>query len=116
MKLSMPYGIGFNHTEINAKCRRQCIRKDSHNRRTFKKNFKLAGLSVLKQKTAIDKLKSVNGPLSEEKVRKCDNGEIKETIVTLDKKGEESVMVIGGKIFRNIFPTKMCHILVRRTP
>ena len=95
----MPYGIGFNPAEINARCRRQCIRKDVlQNRRSFKKNFKLAGFRVLKQKTTIDKLKSVDVPPSGQQVRNCDNvtGAIKETIVTLDKKNKDCVMVIGG--------------------
>ena len=88
----MPYGLGFNHHDINARCNRQFGKvADNHSHTSVKKKLKLAGLKVLKQKKAANEFLSQGGNFSE-----TDRG--KETIVQMDncKKGFDT-RVIGGR-------------------
>ena len=52
----MPYGLGFSQSDINARCRRQFDKRDSTQGKRPKKSLKLAGLKVLKQKSALNEL------------------------------------------------------------
>lgn len=99
----MPYGLGFSQSDINARCRRQFDKRDSTQGKRPKKSLKLAGLKVLKQKSALNELRHHLEKESEQnrndKDIECRLPQRQETVVSVNLLGTETKIFGGERIY-----------------
>ena len=100
----MPYGLGFKQSEINAKCRKETFRREYTQGKMPPKSFKLAGIKVLKQKSALNELHHP-GPREESDPNISDKyterllPHRKETVVSINLLGTDTKIFGGEKIY-----------------
>ena len=93
----MPYGLGFNHEDINARCVKHFGPRHHNNK---KKKLKIAGLKILKQKKTANNF----NVKTDEALKTGDDGDtsVKETIIEMKHGRVCETLLIGGKVCHDV--------------